>query len=33
MYIERDVVSEHRKPDGTHRDANPYGEGYVGPRR
>ncbi|MFX0591911.1 LCP family protein [Melissospora conviva] len=32
MYIERDVVSEHRKPDGTHRDPNPYGEGYVGPQ-
>ncbi|MGW0431143.1 LCP family protein [Micromonospora sp. NPDC003197] len=32
MYIERDVVSEHRKPDGTHRDGNPYGEGYIGPQ-
>ena len=32
MYIERDVVSEHRKPDGTHRDPNPYGEGYIGPQ-
>ena len=32
MYIERDVVSEHRKPDGTHREGNPYGEGYIGPQ-
>ena len=32
MYIERDVVSEHRRPDGTHRDPNPYGEGYIGPQ-
>ncbi|GAB2936556.1 LCP family protein [Micromonospora polyrhachis] len=32
MHIERDVVSEHRKPDGTHREGNPYGEGYIGPQ-
>ncbi|MBY8873394.1 LCP family protein [Micromonospora sp. PLK6-60] len=32
MYIERDVRSEHRKPDGTLREGNPYGEGYIGPQ-
>ncbi|MEV5690753.1 LCP family protein [Micromonospora globbae] len=32
MYIERDVRSEHRQPDGTHRAPNPNGEGYVGPQ-
>ncbi|WP_088979359.1 LCP family protein [Micromonospora coxensis] len=32
MYIERDVKSEHREPDGKHRKGNPYGEGYIGPQ-
>ncbi|MER7335163.1 MULTISPECIES: LCP family protein [unclassified Micromonospora] len=32
MYIEREVRSEHREPDGTHRKGNPYGEGYIGPQ-
>ncbi|TDB73554.1 LCP family protein [Micromonospora sp. KC723] len=32
MYIERDVKSEHREPDGRHRKGNPYGEGYIGPQ-
>jgi len=32
MYIEREVRSEHREPDGKHRKGNPYGEGYVGPQ-
>ncbi|MGS2617985.1 LCP family protein [Micromonospora sp. LZ34] len=32
MYIEREVRSEHRKPDGTHREGNPNGEGYIGPQ-
>lgn len=32
MYIEREVRSEHREPDGRHRKPNPYGEGYVGPQ-
>jgi polyisoprenyl-teichoic acid--peptidoglycan teichoic acid transferase len=32
MYIERDVKSEHREPDGTHRKRNPHGEGYIGPQ-
>ncbi|MCM0675456.1 LCP family protein [Micromonospora phytophila] len=30
MYIEREVRSEHREPDGKHRKGNPNGEGYVG---
>lgn len=32
MYIERDVKSEHREPDGTHRKPRPGGGGYVGPQ-
>ncbi|MEH0936318.1 LCP family protein [Micromonospora psammae] len=32
MYIERDVKSEHREPNGTHRKGNPYGQGYIGPQ-
>lgn len=32
MYIERDVKSEHRQPDGTHRQGNPNGAGYIGPQ-
>ena len=32
MYIERDVVSEHRRPDGTHRTMKPGGGGYLGPQ-
>ncbi|MDT0529994.1 LCP family protein [Micromonospora sp. DSM 115977] len=32
MYIEREVRSEHREPDGKHRKGNPNGEGYVGPQ-
>ncbi|SIR62198.1 LCP family protein [Micromonospora avicenniae] len=32
MYIEREVRSEHLKPDGTHRQGNPNGEGYIGPQ-
>ncbi|GAB3152539.1 hypothetical protein GCM10027290_43410 [Micromonospora sonneratiae] len=32
LYIERDVRSEHRQPDGTHREGNPYGDGYIGPQ-
>ncbi|MGC5021662.1 LCP family protein [Micromonospora sp. DT47] len=32
MYIERDVRSEHREPDGRHREPNPRGEGYIGPQ-
>ena len=32
MYIEREVQSEHREPDGKHRQGNPVGEGYVGPQ-
>ncbi|SCL66652.1 transcriptional attenuator, LytR family [Micromonospora citrea] len=32
LYIEREVRSEHREPDGKHRKGNPYGEGYVGPQ-
>ncbi|MGN9802799.1 LCP family protein [Micromonospora sp. L32] len=32
MYIERDVRSEHREPDGTHRKGNPNGPGYIGPQ-
>jgi len=32
MHIERDVKSEHRQPDGTHREGNPNGEGYIGPQ-
>jgi LCP family protein required for cell wall assembly len=26
------IVSEHRQPDGSHRELNPYGEGYLGPQ-
>ncbi|WP_428967141.1 LCP family protein [Micromonospora fluostatini] len=32
MNIEREVRSEHREPDGTHRKGNPNGSGYVGPQ-
>lgn len=32
MYIERDVKSEHKQPDGTPRPGNTRGEGYVGPQ-
>lgn len=32
MYIERDVRSEHRKPDGTMRELRPGGGGYLGPQ-
>ncbi|MFJ6198556.1 LCP family protein [Micromonospora sp. NPDC092111] len=32
MYIEREVRSEHREPDGTHRKGNPNGAGYIGPQ-
>ncbi|MGR6321795.1 LCP family protein [Micromonospora soli] len=32
MYIERDVKSEHRKPDGTMRELKPGGGGYLGPQ-
>lgn len=32
MYIDTDVKSEHREPDGTHRKGNPNGSGYIGPR-
>ncbi|MEV4831951.1 LCP family protein [Micromonospora sp. NPDC049257] len=32
MYIERQVKSEHREPNGKHRKGNPYGEGYIGPQ-
>ncbi|MFR9779683.1 LCP family protein [Micromonospora sp. MS34] len=32
MYIERDVKSEHRKPDGTMRQLKPGGGGYLGPQ-
>ncbi|MFC7545851.1 LCP family protein [Plantactinospora sp. GCM10030261] len=32
MYIDTDVKSEHREPDGTHRKHKRYGEGYVGPQ-
>ena len=32
MYIERDVRSEHRKPDGTMRELKPGGGGYLGPQ-
>ncbi|WP_328655498.1 LCP family protein [Micromonospora sp. NBC_00330] len=32
MYIERDVKSEHKQPDGKARPGNTRGEGYVGPQ-
>lgn len=32
LYIERDVKSEHRQPDGTHRQLRPGGNGYLGPQ-
>jgi LCP family protein required for cell wall assembly len=32
MYIEREVRSEHRQPNGKHREPNQFGEGYVGPQ-
>lgn len=32
MYIERDVRSEHRQPDGTMRQLRPGGGGYLGPQ-
>lgn len=32
LYIERDVKSEHHRPDGTHRAPNPNGPGFVGPQ-
>lgn len=30
--FDKDFVSEHRRPDGTHRAHDPRGEGYVGPQ-
>lgn len=32
MYIERDVTSEHKQPDGKPRPGNTRGEGYLGPQ-
>ncbi|HEY0696497.1 MAG TPA: LCP family protein, partial [Micromonospora sp.] len=32
MYIDTDVRSEHREPDGSHRRPDPDGDGYVGPQ-
>lgn len=32
MYIDTNVKSEHREPDGSHRKGNPYGSGYIGPQ-
>ncbi len=32
MYVERDVKSEHKQPDGKPRPGNPRGEGYIGPQ-
>lgn len=32
MYIDQDVRSEHRQPDGTHREPNRRGAGYIGPQ-
>ncbi|MEU0551565.1 LCP family protein [Micromonospora sp. NPDC005979] len=32
MYVEREVRSEHKQPDGTPRPGKTYGEGYVGPQ-
>lgn len=32
LYIERDVKSEHREPDGRHRQLRPGGGGYLGPQ-
>jgi LCP family protein required for cell wall assembly len=32
MYIDTNVTSEHRQPDGAYRQGNPYGEGYIGPQ-
>ncbi|MEV4760609.1 LCP family protein [Micromonospora sp. NPDC049559] len=32
MYIDSNVKSEHRQPDGSYRTPNPKGEGYIGPQ-
>ncbi|GAB3962800.1 LCP family protein [Plantactinospora veratri] len=32
MYIDQNVKSEHRRPDGTHRTLKPGGGGYLGPQ-
>jgi LCP family protein required for cell wall assembly len=32
LYVDMQVKSEHRRPDGTMRAGNPYGEGYIGPQ-
>ncbi|MGI5212273.1 LCP family protein [Plantactinospora sp. CA-290183] len=32
MYIDQNVKSEHRRPDGTHRTLRPGGGGYLGPQ-
>ncbi|MFD6566712.1 LCP family protein [Micromonospora profundi] len=32
MYVEREVKSEHKQPDGKARPGNPRGEGYIGPQ-
>lgn len=32
MELEERIVSEHRKPDGSHRPLNPDGDGYFGPQ-
>ncbi|BCB79479.1 hypothetical protein GCM10022251_72180 [Phytohabitans flavus] len=33
MTLDMDIRSEHLKPDGSGRDGNPYGDGYVGPQK
>jgi anionic cell wall polymer biosynthesis LytR-Cps2A-Psr (LCP) family protein len=33
FYVDQRVVSLHREPDGTHRDLQPGGGGYVGPQK
>jgi LCP family protein required for cell wall assembly len=32
LYVDMQVKSEHRRPDGTMRAPNPYGDGYAGPQ-
>lgn len=32
LKLDERIASEHREPDGMHREANPYGEGYLGPQ-
>jgi anionic cell wall polymer biosynthesis LytR-Cps2A-Psr (LCP) family protein len=33
LYVDQQVISQHRRPDGTHRTLRPGGGGYLGPQK